>query len=277
MYKNFFEGWYFKHQNKKDTLSFIPGVSDEKAFIQVITDKNSYNVDFDKQIFHKGKVIKIDKNTFSCNGISINIEEPNLKVEGKIQYSNLTPLRTDIMGFFRHFPMQCRHGIISVHHNLKGYVNVNDEHFDFSNGIGYIEKDSGCSFPRRYAWIQSNHFNQKCSIMIAVADIPFFGFNFEGIICTIYYKGEEYRLATYNGTKIIKCNKDNIVISNRNSRVEVYIGEYSGHKLYAPVNGKMSNIIKEAPSCNARFKFYKDNELMFDLESLKTRCEFIGY
>jgi len=43
----FFEGWYFKHQKGEDTISFIPGINidskgNRSAFIQVITNRNSY-------------------------------------------------------------------------------------------------------------------------------------------------------------------------------------------------------------------------------------------
>ncbi|MCL2313101.1 MAG: hypothetical protein FWC41_11595 [Firmicutes bacterium] len=67
MLNNFFEGWYFKHQNKNETVSIIPGICSDKAFIQIITYENSCNVDFDKNNFSKikNKFIKIDKNIFS--------------------------------------------------------------------------------------------------------------------------------------------------------------------------------------------------------------------
>lgn len=44
--KNFFEGWYFKHQAEKETIAFIPGINidsngNKSAFIQIITNKNS--------------------------------------------------------------------------------------------------------------------------------------------------------------------------------------------------------------------------------------------
>ena len=277
MFKNFFEGWYFKHQNDKNTLSFISGISKDSAFIQVITDQNSYNVNFNKNQFSKNKIIKIDKNKFSFNGISIDIEKPNLKIKGKINYRDLIPLKTDIMGFFKYFPMQCRHGIISMYHNLSGFMNINDEHFNFNNGTGYIESDSGYSFPKRYLWVQSNDFNEKCSVMLAIADIPFLGFHFEGLICSIYYKDKEYRMATYNGSKIIKSNQKKIEISNKNLRLEVCIPNYRTHDLYAPVRGKMTNIIKESPSCYAEFKLFENDSLIFNLKSNKTSCEFVDY
>ena len=162
-------------------------------------------------------------------------------------------------------------------HDLSGYLDINDKHFDFTNGTGYIEKDSGCSFPKRYAWVHSNDFNEKCSITAAVADIPFLGFHFEGLICVVHYKEKEYRIATYNGGKVLECNKDKIVFANKSFRLEVCIQNHKSHALYSPIKGKMSGIIKESPSCRARFKFFEYGRLVFDMESSKASCEFVGY
>lgn len=275
MSKNFFEGWYFKHQTHENTVCFIPGISSENAFIQVITDENSYNINFDKSEFHKGKIIKVANNTFSLEGLKLDIDKPEIKISGQIYYKNLTPLRNDIMGPFKFFPMQCRHGIISMHHDLSGYININNQNFDFTNGVGYIEKDSGTSFPKNYIWVQSNNFAEKCSIMVSIADIPFMGFKFKGFICSVWYEGEEYRMATYTGAKVILCTQNKIIIESRKHRLEVSILEQNGYDLYAPDMGKMTRKIRETPSCRARFKFFTKNNLIFDFESEKTSCEFV--
>ncbi|MDR2074532.1 MAG: hypothetical protein LBP36_04170 [Oscillospiraceae bacterium] len=276
MFRKFFEGWYFKHQNKNDTISIIPGVCHDKAFIQIVTDEGSYNIDFDKNEFSKGENIKIDKNIFSFSGMEIDINKPDFKIKGKINYSNLTPIKYDIMGPFKFLP-QCRHGIISMHHSLNSYVDINDRHFDLNGGTGYIEKDSGCSFPERYAWVHSNDFYENCSVTAAIADIPFLGFHFEGLICIIHYKNKEYRIATYNGGKVLKCKKDKIVVGNKNLKLEICTQSRKSHALFSPIQGEMSGIIKESPSCKARFKFYENNNLIFDMESPKASCEFVGY
>ena len=277
MFRKFFEGWYFKHQNKNSTVSVIPGICHDKAFIQIVTDEGPYNIDFDKKDFKKDKNIKIGNNTFSFNGINIDVKKADLKVKGKINYYNFTPIKYDIMVPFKFFPMQCRHGIISMHHKLSGYLDINDKHFDFTDGTGYIEKDSGCSFPKLYAWIHSNDFDEKCSITVAVADIPFLGFHFEGLICVVHYKGEEYRIATYNGGKVLECNKNKIVITNKNFRLEVDIQNHNPHALFSPVYGQMKGIIKESLSCKAKFRFFENKNLIFDMKSTRASCEFFGY
>ena len=69
--KSFFEGWYFKHQCEADTIAFIPGINidslgKKSAFIQVITNENSYNINYDFSSFSLSKnEIKIGTNIFS--------------------------------------------------------------------------------------------------------------------------------------------------------------------------------------------------------------------
>lgn len=278
MFKGFFEGWYFKHQNNLNTVSLIPGISNSKAFIQIITNNESYNVDFPKEKFLKqGKNVSIENNDFSNKGIKINIKAQNLSVKGEIFYYNLIPLKNDIMGPFKFLPLECRHGIISMYHNLSGGIEINGQLFDFNNGVGYIEKDSGHSFPKRYVWIHSNDFEEQCSVMVSIADIPFLGFHFEGLICAIYYKGKEYRITTYNNGKILKCTREEILICNNNLKLYICLLDHNGQSLYSPISGEMKGIIKESPSCHAQFKFFKEGNLLFDLESSKASCEFVGY
>ncbi len=271
----YFEGWYFKHQNAKDTIAFIPGFTRDKAFIQVVTNDASYFFPFRLAECHQGDNIRIGDNSFSPKGISIRLHHGNNHIEGHLEYRELSPIRNDIMGPFRFLPMQCRHGIISMSHRLKGSIFLDGREFNFNDGLGYIETDSGRSFPKSYAWIQSNDFPEKCSIMMAIADIPFLKTHFQGLICVIMYKGFEYRLATYNGAEIIFCSKTLIIIRHRKYRLDIHIAEQDGHKLAAPQRGQMSRMIKENPSCRARFKFSHDGKVIFDMKSRQTSFEYV--
>lgn len=79
------------------------------------------------------------------------------------------------MGPFSYVPfMECNHVILSMKNNANGHININDNMLNFDNGIGYIEKDWGCSFPKKYIWCQGNNFqNPTTSFMLSIADIPF--------------------------------------------------------------------------------------------------------
>lgn len=284
--KQFFEGWYFKHQYKEFSIAFIPGINIDKygfkySFIQVITNENSYNIKYDFKDFsisHDKLTIKIKNNVFSTRGAILDIRGKDIIIKGRLSYSNIIPIKGDIMGFFSLFPfMECRHGIISLHHNVSGRLNINNKDIFMEDGIGYIEKDSGTSFPKAYLWIQSNAFeNEKNSIMVSIADIPFLGLEFKGCVAVVYYKGKEYRLATYNGVKILDYNEKGLKIRKGKFKLEVEINESYPQKLLAPNGGEMKRIIYENISCEAKFKFYKGKKEIFELESNNTSFEYVS-
>ncbi len=284
--KGYFAGWYFKHQSKNYSISFIPGINinkngDRFAFIQVITENSSYNINYDFHDFSISKdknTIKIKDNIFSLSGIIVNIKNENINIKGKLTYRDITKIKGNIMGPFSYFPfMECVHGILSLNHSVEGDLIVNNEQIKFINAKGYIENDSGKSFPKNYLWVQSNYFMKKnVSIMVSIADIPFLWFEFNGCIAIVYYEGKEYRLATYNGVKIISYNEKGLVIKRGPYKLEVEIKNLSPQKLLAPNSGDMIRKIKENISCNANFKFYKNDELIFDLDSDKTSFEYVN-
>ena len=144
---NQFEGWYFKHQTGGKSLAIIPGKSLDSAFILVVvTDSNSYHIpyplnDYYKSENHQAFHLRIGDSMFTHSGITV-----ILTLTGEIAYTNASPIDGDIMGLFRFFPMECRHGVVSMNHNLKGAVMLNGEQLDFAGGKGYIESDSGRSF-----------------------------------------------------------------------------------------------------------------------------------
>lgn len=284
--KGYFEGWYFKHQSKELSISFIPGINinrngDKYAFIQIITENKSYNINYDYKDFSISKdklTIKIKDNIFSLSGVIVNIKNKDINIKGRLIYKNITTIKRDIMGPFAHLPfMECFHGVLSLNHNVEGSLFINDKEFKFNEDKGYIEKDSGTSFPDKYLWVQSNYFkNNDISVMVSIANIPFLGFKFMGCIAIVYYEGMEYILATYNGVKIISYNEKGLIIKKGKYRLEIEIEELHPQKLLAPNGGEMIRTITENISCNARFKFYKGKNLIFNLDSDKTSFEYVS-
>lgn len=260
--KKGFEGYYFKHQKGDNTLCLILGRTANSQFIQIVTNNTSYHLP------------SIGKNRFSPRGIYLNIQTPQLFLVGKIRYEKLSPIAYDIMGPFQYFPMECRHGIISMMHTLNGSVTLNGQILDFTGGKGYIETDSGTSFPKSYLWIQSNDFPKSCSVMVSVADIPFFGVHFRGCIAIVQYKGKEYRFATYLGVQVKACTKHQVILKQGKYRLEVRIHACAGHQLAAPKNGEMSRTIIETVACPANFKFYIHDKVIFDMDSPHTSFEY---
>ena len=213
--KGFFKGWYYKQEKGGQAVAFIPAVhlsGDGKgtASIQVITEDNAWNFDFPLdtvRLSDKKDTIQIENNYFSPKGFRVNLigkkDGKPVKIEGRIAFGNIAPLKGDIMGPFRFIPfLQCRHGVVSMSHKTKGSIQINGDSINFHGGRGYAEKDCGCSFPSYYFWSQCGWYDrQECSVMVSVADIPLAGCHFPGCIAFVYFGGKEYRLATYLGVK----------------------------------------------------------------------------
>jgi len=277
---NLFEGWYFKHQSNGKSLAVIPGKAVDSAFILVVTDGRSYHIpfalnDYQKSDRHHDFRLRIGDNTFTPTGITLNIRHPELTLIGEIKYTNLTPINGDIMGLFRFFPMECSHGVISMKHPLDGSVTLNGEVQCYNNGLGYIESDSGRSFPKWYSWVQCNGFDADASIMVSVARIPFYGLRFWGCICVVWLNGREYRLATYKGVKIIRCERGIIELKQGKYRLVVSVENHDGYALPAPQSGSMSRFIRETLAVPARFRFMEGDCYLFDEASDYASYEYM--
>ena len=266
-----FEGWYFRHQKDEDTIAFIPGRAENTSFVQVISPAGSRQFDTPGLSVNHG-VIRTGNCLFSRRGCKI--ELPGIR--GKIRYGGLTPLHSDIMGPFRFFPMECRHGIISMTHSLSGSLSIDGAAHSFNGGTGYAEKDSGTSFPRSYLWMQCSDFPEPCSVMVSVAHIPFYGMSFRGCICAIVYRGREYRLATYGGAHIHAVSAEHLCLSQGKLLLEIDMKpSRSSHPLRSPVQGKMSGTIRE--NCNAAVsaRLWDRGKTVFSLHSSHAAYEYV--
>jgi len=296
--KNYFEGWYFKHVSAdlKKGWSFIPGVSlaenDSHAFIQIIngvTGKTEYvKFPLDKFVWDKKSLyLKVGSSVFTENYIDLKIENGNYKVEGQIEYKNLVKypkslFSPGIMGWYSFVPfMECKHGIISINHNLAGEIKVNNELIDFEGGKGYIEKDWGTSFPEAWLWIQANNFyDTDTSFTFSVAKIPWRGKFFIGFICFLYYKKKFFLFCTYNNSKITRIDYSagsiNLILNNHNSILKVRVTRNTFGELRAPVSGVMSRRIKESIDSEVDITLYDHhNNLIYNDLSKRAGLEVI--
>ena len=274
---NYFEGWYYKHASadQKTSLSFIPAVSlnkeDKHSFIQYIlvqkqdTGENITQTGYirfpvsDFTYRHEPFSAAIGASTFSESGIEIDIKDDHFSFKGNLDFDSFhpiqtTPIQPNIMGIFGYLPkMECYHGVMSMKHDLTGYLEINGQKVDFTGGRGYIEKDWGTSFPKEYIWLHSNHFKEKtASLFFSVAPIPFHFTEFEGFICNFVIHNREYRFATYNNSTCrVEQATDEFVqihLENKKATLEIKAEVLDQGKLIAPVNGTMTKAIKEGIS-----------------------------
>ena len=250
-------------------VAFIPGRAQSGAFVQIISPEGSRQCKV-SHLSVRGGVIRADGCRFSRRGCRIRLPG----VHGEIRYAPFSPLGSDIMGPFRFFPMECRHGVLSMAHRLQGSVTVDGRLYDFRGGTGYAETDSGTSFPRSYLWVQCNDFPQPCSLMLSIARIPFCGLAFRGCICAILYRGKEYRLATYLGARAEQVQPEEILIRQGPLTLRVHFLSSRHLGLSAPVQGKMSRLIRENITGHAHYQLCSGDQQLLDVESAQASFEY---
>ncbi len=308
--KNYFEGWYFKlvSEDLDHVYSFIPGVSltrdDPHAFIQVIngdtgeSDYICYPVDEFKWNTNS-LYLKTGSSVFTDKYIDLDINSRQFNIKGHIGFSNRIKypkkiLSPGIMGWYSFVPfMECKHGIVSVYHDLAGSLSVNNNTVNFTGGNGYIEKDWGTSFPEAWLWIQANNFKlSKSSFTFSVAKIPWLGKYFIGFIAFLFYMDKFYLFSTYNNSSIADLKHSDrsidleLVSRNHKLRVlvsksttgelRVLVSKSTTGELRAPVSGNMSRRIRESIDSEVTLDLYdKHNNLIFNDISRRAGLEVI--
>lgn len=276
--RQYFKGYYFKCEAKDQTIAFIPALhtdgKESTASLQIITKDKAYVLPYSRIRFGKNKFkTGIGRNKFSERGIYLDAVSAGCSIHGTLKFGSFQKLRYGIMGPFRYIPfMQCKHSVISMRHAVTGKIKLNDRIFEFNNGIGYIEGDSGRSFPKEYIWTQCHCADG--SVMLAAADIPFPGFHFRGIIGVVMIGEKEYRIATYLGARVISVLDNTVVVRQGKYMLSARLLETSHQKLNAPVNGKMVRTIHESVSCKASYKFSCNENTLLEFTSENASFEF---
>lgn len=199
-----------------------------------------------------------------------------------IKNINTNFLNPNIMGPFSYIPfMECNHAILSMQNRTYGAININNNTINFNDDDGYIEKDWGISFPKSYIWCQGNNFQKSnASFMLSIADIPFKVLNFRGIICVLIINNKEYRFTTYNNTILVEYDVNNNFLNVTLKKGSYYLNINStydiGHKLSAPVKGKMEKDIFESISSVINVTLKKNNDVIFSDISTNCGLEIVG-
>lgn len=305
--RHYFEGWFYKQVSKdeKSVVSFIPGISlfdnDLHSFVQYMyigLDRNGGKVIKSGYVKYPLKeftssndpfMIRIGKNIFSESMVSVNMTDGKMNIKGDFNLGKITPIKRsilmpNIMGFFAYIPkMECYHGVISMNHEVNGILKINSEDIDFNNGKGYIEKDWGTSFPKRYIWIQCNNFkNKTTSVFSSAACIPFMGKSFRGYISNLSVDGKEYRFATYNNSilriKSITNQNAVIVFENKKAKLKIEAASRQPAELIAPQEGKMQKKIKEELSGEVKIHLYNNqNKVIYEDVGCMAGIEVVGF
>lgn len=168
--------------------------------------------------------------------------------------------------------MQCRHSVYSMSHRVDGEMTLNRKQYVFHNSAGYIEGDCGTSFPIRYIWTQCGFTNG--SLMLSIADIHMFGFDFTGIIGIVMLNGKEHRIATYLGAKLKHIGENTVVVSQGGYEIAAKLIKKNSHPLSAPKGGKMGRTIHESASCTAYYRLSYNGTALCRFISDRASFEF---
>lgn len=278
-----FYGWYFRCQSDASTMAVIPAVhisgNIRSCSIQVITEKGAWNKTFPIQQFRinrKKGIMQIGENLFSKKGIRLKIETKDLRVQGLLRFGPFAEPKYDIMGPFRFIPgMECRHSVYSMEHSVGGSLMLNGENLHFDGGKGYMEGDSGTSFPEKYIWTQ--HFLDHGSVMLAAATIPLTGLCFRGTVGILRWKGREIRFATYLGASVVKMEENELEVRQGKYRLNVRLLEQKASPLHAPKHGEMTRMVLEDPSCRVEYTLRERKRVLFKVAADRAafECECI--
>ena len=293
----YFEGWYFKlvDPSTRRKVAIIPGVAmdakaDRHSFVQVL-DGNKKTARYHRFPIEGFKPsardfsVGVQGNLFSDRMINVRLDG----CKGQIHFDRNVPwpkpfYSPGIMGPFAFVPfMECYHGIVSMDHQLKGKLMLDDEEVDFTGGRGYIEKDWGRSFPSAYIWMQCNHFSQSgTSLKCSVARIPWMGSAFTGFIAGLWWEGRLHRFTTYNRSRLIRSvanlEKVELVLHNPSYRLMIEVDRDHPTALASPVMGKMEGRIDESMNGVTRLRLWDrhTSKLLYEDTGGPTALEVAG-
>jgi len=261
--RRYFEGWYYKHVDASESraVAIIPGVSfsadgrTKHAFVQVVPSGGEAHYfafpaeefRFDQRAPYR---VCIGRNTFSREGIHLELADEHRQVSGDIGFGPWSPwpvraLSPGIMGWYRFVPrMETYHGVLSMDHALTGSLVIDGDRVELDAGRGYVEKDWGRSFPSSWIWAQANHFGAPgVSVTVSVARVPWMTGAFVGNIAGLLVNGELHRFATYTGAAL-RCietgeNEARLTLGDKREELEIHLHGCETLMLKAPVLGSM--------------------------------------
>ncbi len=283
--RNYFEGWYCKIVVPEHNLAyaFIPGVSyaadgTGHAFLQVLDGVGATSA------YHRYRTDEFqpEKDRFALQlgphhlaAKRLQIELPELQVDLELVDVHAWPKRflaPGVMGWYGFVPrMQCYHGLVSLHHQLRGTITVTGKRYAATGGIGYTEKDWGSGFPAAWIWCQSNHLtgtDQPVSLMASVARIPWLGSSFTGFLATFLFAGELHVFTTWAGsqvqTEFLESKAVRMTFAALDKMLIITGHPAPGGQLVSPVTGAaMTGKINESLQAELEVEFWRNEHVVY--------------
>lgn len=273
--KDYFEGWYTRLVDTKNNINLAvifaltKNELDPHAFIQVYDGVGLTNkyFRFDIRDFSfNGKVI-IGDNTLSPSNLKLNVD--NYKFD--VIFDKIIPIKKYLgfdsaMSFLKMFPLVCFQEVNIIDGLFEGFIQINDIEVE-SKGEVYMEKTYGYKFPKKWIWIQGNHFENDLKLSFSVGYIPLLGKYRKGFFAILHNNNKEYRFGSFNFSRI-KINKKTdekveIIIRKRKYRLVIEATTKNPIILVGPIDGgEMVLEVFESINSYLDVKLYKKSKLV---------------
>jgi len=273
--RSYFEGWYYKivDRGENSVIAIIPGVSlgeeSTHSFIQVLDgtrqtyDYYRYGIDEFKYSRDEFR-IEVGNSTFTTDRIELQVQGREGIISGELSFNDLRPWPGRLwspgsMGALGLVPgIPCYHHVLSLDHRVSGQISVGDRILDFEGGRGYTEKSWGRSFPRRWIWVQSNHFEQPGTCFIlAFARMNLHSRPISGLTCGLFREKQHFEFCTWSGGRVTEMNvgerKVNIVLENPRNKLELEAIQAATTKMLVPHIGGMTGSVFESLTSLVKF------------------------
>lgn len=287
----YFEGYYFKFINdKKEMFIVIAGISisenEKYSFIQIASNLTE-KVDFYKFPFGDFKSaiddfsFSIENNIFKKDEIILNLHDlkAHLHLRNSLNWDR-SPLSPNIMGYLSFIPkVECKHDVITIQSEVTGVVDYKDRKIEFDKSSGYIEKNWGYSFPKKYLWLHANQFvDDQLSLQFAIAKPKWLFFRPQVYIG--YLKNG--RMTHFGSHRLsfakVKTEGNEVIIkiSKLRYNVNIRVTNETPVDFIGPKNGKLQNKISEYLNSEIKLTvhrkklFRKKEEIINDISHIST-------
>jgi tocopherol cyclase len=223
----FFEGWYFKVSDPETKKSFLfiyavfnpdgasPGGT---AFMMVGNNSpgtaallyQEFDVETFSASYDRFDIVIGSDNRASGDAQKLHAEGSVADATNQSSWSfdmQVTETWINTMGWIENLSnLQTYWYVGAMKARATGWIQWNDNYYEFEDIIGYQEKNWGDEFPETWYWIQANNFNNPdaCCLSVGAASMPVgpltfracgIGFRYNGQLYTFSFPQQPARIA----------------------------------------------------------------------------------
>ncbi len=271
---DYFEGWYVRITDRVNNVNLAIIFAktlykeDPHAFIQVydgVSLKNHY-YRFDIDDFsYENNTVYIKNNSLSVKRIVLALDVYTVDVMLK---AHTLLQKESAMGYLEKFPLECYQEVIFLDAEAIGTVKRKNNAIQVK-AKGYMEKTYGRKFPKKWFWLQANHFDDTVCLTLAGGSVPTLTFKPFGFFAIFQLHGEEHAFGTYNLSRMkletIADDRVRFVVKKRRYVLEIIAHLKHPVELVGPNdNGEMNLPVFESLSSHVKVVFKHKNQVLYE-------------